>query len=235
MTTRLIVAPVPKSIANERRRRVRQKAAKNGRTPTRTTLNRCDWTLLLTNTTNQQLPTSVVVEVYRVRWQIELVFKLFKSDARLEITNAKENNRVLCELYAKLIALVIFNRISQLAEELGGERLSAAKLWRRARTDTQDWLCLLGQDSATAISEKLKFMVQYARPSTRKKFPSTLQRLHQAGKQAQQARLKDPLGYLGKKKRTVAEKEKAFADSTTTRKIKLDPERLRYQRTTSTP
>lgn len=236
VTARLIIAPVPKKVANARRRRARQAALKQGRTPAQTTLNRCDWTLLLTNASKEQLPTSTALEVYCVRWQVELVFKLFKSDAKLETTNATEENRVKCEFYAKLIALLLFNRVSQLVEELAAEPISAVKLWRRMRNDGQDWLCLLGQGTAAGVSQRLQFLRRFARPSSRKKYPSTLQRLESAGRKARQVDLKDPLGYLRKKKkRTVAERKKAFASSISSCKVKLDPERLGYQRTASTP
>jgi hypothetical protein len=233
--TRLIIAPVPKEVAHARRRRAREAARKQGRTPTKTTLNRCDWTLLLTNANAEQLPTSTVLEVYGVRWQVELVFKLFKSDAKLETTNAREKNRVKCELYAKLTATLLLNRIRRQVEEFILEPISPVKLWRRMRNDVQDWLCVLGQGAAVEISELLKFLTRYAVTSRRKKYPSTLQRLERAGKQAQQVELKDPLDYLKKKKRTAAERKQAFASSISSRKVKLDPKRLGYQRTTLTP
>lgn len=235
VVTRLIIAPVPKKVANARRRRARAAARKQGRTPAQTTLNRCDWTLLLTNASAKQLPTSTTLEVYCVRWQVELAFKLFKSDAQLETTNATQKERVKCEFYAKLIAILLFNRVSQLVEELTSEPISPVKLWRRMQDEAQDWLDLLGQGTAGAISERLRFLARYAKPSSRKKYPSTLQRLDLAGRKARQVRLKDPLGYLRKKKRTAAEREEAFASSISSRKVKLDPERLGYQRTTSTP
>ncbi len=235
VTARLIIAPVPKKVANARRRRARQAARKQGRTPAQTTLNRCDWTLLLTNASKEQLPTSTALEVYCVRWQVELVFKLFKSDAKLETTNATEKNRVKCEFYAKLIAILLFNRISHLVEELASEPISPVKLWRRMRDDGQAWLCALGQGTSAAVSELLKFLTRYAKTSSRKKYPSTIQRLERAGREARQVNLKDPLGYLRKKKRTAAERKKAFASSISSHKVKLDPERLGYQRTASTP
>jgi hypothetical protein len=43
----------------------------------------------------------------RVRWQIELVFKVFKSEGGIERTQARSRERVLSELYAKLLALVV--------------------------------------------------------------------------------------------------------------------------------
>ena len=90
VSSRLVMAPVPKQVAAQRRRKAREAARRQGRTPSAKSLRRCDWTLLLTNANPHQLPTSTVVEVYGVRWQVELVFKLFKSDAKLETTQAWE-------------------------------------------------------------------------------------------------------------------------------------------------
>jgi hypothetical protein len=62
-------------------------------------------------------PGSVVeicIPVYGVGWQVELTFKLVKSDARLETSLATQKHRVECELYAKLITLLFFNRNRQL-------------------------------------------------------------------------------------------------------------------------
>ncbi len=79
VTARLILAPVPKQVAAQRRRKMREKARTNGRQPTQKTLLRCDWTLLLTNTSAEQLPTTTVLEIYRVRWQVETLFAALKT------------------------------------------------------------------------------------------------------------------------------------------------------------
>lgn len=235
VSARLIIAPVPKEVAAQRRRKAREAARTQGRTPKQTTLRRCDWTLLLTNASQAQLPTSTVLAVYRVRWQVELAFKLFKSDAKLETTLATEKYRVECEFYAKLIALLLFNRISGLVEELVGEKISPTKLWRRMRDDAQGWLYALGQGTAAAVSELLRFLARYARTSSGKKFASTLQGLERAGREAQQVSLTDPLGYLREQKKTAAERSKVFASYLTSGKVTLHPERLGCQRTVSVP
>ena len=232
VTARLIIAPVPPPVVAERRRKLREAARKQGRTPTRKTLHRCAWTLLLTNANAEQLPTSTVLAVYRVRWQVELAFKLFKSDAKLETTLGSEKHRVQCEFYAKLIALLLFNRISGLVAGLAGEKISPAKLWRRMRDDVQELLRTLGRGTAHAMGEMLKFLARYAKPSSGKQRLSTLQCLGQAAKEARQVKLKDPLSYLREKRNTLAERRTAFARSLERNKVRLNPERLGCQRTT---
>lgn len=44
--------------------------------------------------------------VYSLRWQIELFFKLCKSEAGIDKISGKKPDRILCEIYAKLICIV---------------------------------------------------------------------------------------------------------------------------------
>jgi hypothetical protein len=232
---RLIIAPVPAAVAAERRRKARLAASKQGRTPTQRTLNRCSWTLLLSNASPEQLPTTTALVAYGVRWQVELTFKLFKSDAKLETSLGSEKHRVECEFYAKLIALLFFNRISGLVEIFAGEKISPAKLWRRMRDEASDLLRVLGRGTAQTLGEMLKFLSRYARPRSGKKHPSTLQRLERAAREARQVIFKDPLGYLRGRRKTSAEGRKVFARSLESYKVKLNSEELTDQRTVSLP
>ena len=222
---RLILAPVPAKVAAERRRRARHAAHKQGRVPTQRTLNRCCWTLLLTNAGGEQLPTSTVPEVYGVRWQIELTFKLFKSDAQLETSLGREKHRVECEFYAKLIALLFFNRMSSLVEGFAGEKISPAKVWRRMRDEASDLLQVLGRGTAQGLSEMLKTLSRYASPRGGKKYPSTLQCLERAAQEAQQVKFKDPLGYLREKQKPSTKRKKALA-RVESQQIRLNCEQL---------
>lgn len=209
VAARLIVAPVPREQANQRRRKAHEKARKNGRTPTRKTLARLDWTLLLTNAPPEKLPTSTVLAVYGVRWQVELAFKLFKSDFQMDGTTATEPKRVKCEFYAKLIALLLFNRLLGVAENLLGEKISPAKLFRQMRNDVECWLRAFSGGQATVTREWLQFLSGYIKPSLRKS-QSTQMRLHTLTEGAEQRKLLDPLGFLHAKLKNASARAAAF-------------------------
>jgi hypothetical protein len=42
-----------------------------------------------------------------VRWQVDLLFKLWKSHAKIDEWRSHKPWRILCEIYAKLIGLII--------------------------------------------------------------------------------------------------------------------------------
>ena len=107
---RLVAFRLHEKSANRARAGLREAQRKQGRTPTAAALELAGWLILLTNVPAEKLPTAAVAYLYRVRWQIELVFKQCKSVLRLDVTEARRNAaRVQCEIWARLIgALVVF-------------------------------------------------------------------------------------------------------------------------------
>ena len=68
-----------------------------------------NWSIFITNIPSEILNFSDVFRVYKLRWQIELLFKLYKSQVEIDKFKSKVNqSKVLCEFYAKLIAIIIF-------------------------------------------------------------------------------------------------------------------------------
>ena len=64
--------------------------------------------MYITNVSEKILNAEQVHLIYTVRWQIELFFKLCKSDAGINKVSARSSNRIICEIYAKLICVVQF-------------------------------------------------------------------------------------------------------------------------------
>jgi hypothetical protein len=106
---RLILLRLPKQVAQERRRKAKAKAVKRGKPLSKDYLSLLDWTILLTNVPVSMLSIEQVACLYRVRWQIELVFKLWKSYCGLERVALWRKERVLTELYAKMIGIVLMH------------------------------------------------------------------------------------------------------------------------------
>ena len=106
---RLLVQRVSASVSQQREERMRQDAADKGYQPTEEALALCGWTVLVTSVEAERLTLSQAVVLQQARWQIELLFKLFKQQHRLDEWTSQKPWRVLCEVFAKLLALLIEN------------------------------------------------------------------------------------------------------------------------------
>lgn len=104
---RLLAVRVPPAVADERRRRLRAEANAKGLTVSQARLRWASWTILVTNVPPTLLTLEEALVLLRARWQIELLFKLWKQHGVLDEWRSAKPWRVLCEVYAKLVALVI--------------------------------------------------------------------------------------------------------------------------------
>jgi hypothetical protein len=107
LPARLLGVRVPRTVAAERRRKLKAAAHRAGKTPPQTTLALADWTLLVTNVPPARLSVPEALALARARWQVELLFKLWKSHGQIDASRSADPWRVLCEVYAKVIAMVI--------------------------------------------------------------------------------------------------------------------------------
>jgi hypothetical protein len=104
---RLLARRVPARVAERRRERLRQRAKKQGRKVTAARLALCAWNVCITNLPATLLSSAEAWVLLRSRWQVELLFKLWKSHGGLDCSHGQRAARVLCEVYAKLIGLVV--------------------------------------------------------------------------------------------------------------------------------
>jgi hypothetical protein len=107
LVVRLLIERVPPEVAEQRRKRLREAAQDQGREPEAETLWLADWTIVLTNAPARLLSAEEVLVLMRLRWQIEWLFRLWKEQGHLDEWRSLDPWRILCELYAKLTAMVI--------------------------------------------------------------------------------------------------------------------------------
>lgn len=107
LKVRLIGVRVSAKVASRRRRQLKEWARKHMQQPSKARLDLCDWTLLVTNVPSEMLSLEEALVLSRTRWQIELLFKLWKQHGQIDEWRSAKPYRILCELYAKLVAMVI--------------------------------------------------------------------------------------------------------------------------------
>jgi hypothetical protein len=158
---RLVAFRLAEENANRRRDALRKKCRAYGRTPTAQALVLAGWLILVTNAPPEKLPTQAVGYLYRVRWQIELVFKQLKSIFRLEALPSQNDSRVQCEVWARLLCallLFVFHRhANTLCWAQHQREISFAKLAKLLRQlgHTLARACFLGRDPLTQILNEL--------------------------------------------------------------------------------
>ena len=104
---RLLAIRVPQEVADQRRRKLREDAKKRQQPVSERSLALADWTVLVTNVPDNLLSLEEALILMRSRWQIELLFKLWKSHGSIDEWRSSKPWCILCEVYAKLLAMLI--------------------------------------------------------------------------------------------------------------------------------
>ena len=112
LTCRVLAVRLPPDVVEERRRKAKANALRKGRTLSAEKLAWLAWNVYITNVPGTMLTLRQAVLIYTLRWQIELLFKLWKSEAELDRVAGHLRERVLCEIYAKLIGMVVFHYLT---------------------------------------------------------------------------------------------------------------------------
>ena len=95
-------APLP----GKRKPKEQRQGKRKGKKVSAARLRLADWTIVLTNVPQAQLSVQEALVLLRVRWQIELLWKLWKQHGKLDTWRSYKPERILTEIYANLLGLV---------------------------------------------------------------------------------------------------------------------------------
>lgn len=178
LPARLIALRVPAPVAAERRRRLRVETAIRRKVPTERRLSLCDWTILVTSVPQEMLSPQEAMVLVRSRWQIERLFRLWKQDGLIDEWRSTKPWRILTELYAKLLGVLIqhWSTLTCLWEQ------PARSLVKAAQTVRQHASLLLSAFHGalplrTALEQIRCTLRSGCKLDSRRKFPSTSQLL----------------------------------------------------------
>jgi hypothetical protein len=107
LPARLLAVRVPQQVAEKRRRALRKEARRRGQPVSHARLALADWNIFVTNVPVELLTLREALVLARIRWQIELLFKLWKSHGQIDEWRSHKPWRILCEVYAKLTAMIL--------------------------------------------------------------------------------------------------------------------------------
>jgi hypothetical protein len=175
LPVRVIVLRVPQEVADQRRERICEAAQAQGRIPDEEVLWLADWTIVLTNVPRRRLSSEQVLVIVRLRWQIEVLFRLWKEHGCIDQWRSKKPWRILCEVYAKLAAMVIQQWLIQVGCWQDPHR-SLCKAAQVVRREANRLMVALYQGG---LAEELRAIVRCmqsgCRLNTRQQAPNTSQ------------------------------------------------------------
>ena len=107
LQVRLFVYLLPEMVYQERMRKANLNAQKKGRQVGKEFKARARLNLLITSASDKLLDIENAWKAYKLRWQIELVFKTWKSLWKIDKIKKVKKERLECYIYAKLFIIVL--------------------------------------------------------------------------------------------------------------------------------
>lgn len=104
---RLVVMMVPEEVYKKRLTEINAKNKEKGYTMAEETKSRLRFNIFITNIAADVLNLDELAMLYKLRWQIELMFKNWKSVCKIDKIQPMKYERFTCILLAKLILIVL--------------------------------------------------------------------------------------------------------------------------------
>jgi hypothetical protein len=113
LPVRVVAVRKSEAAAAESRKKILKTAARRQRTVDPRSLEFAAYVLVITSLDSDTLPSEDVLEIYRFRWQIELVFKRLKSLLDLDGLPAKDPSLASTFIYSKILAALLLDDLTQ--------------------------------------------------------------------------------------------------------------------------
>jgi Transposase DDE domain len=129
---RMVAYRVPPEIEKNRREEYLKECKKRKRKPNKEYIKRLSFTIFITNVTVTMWPAEVIGTIYRLRWQVELIFKSWKSNLKFDFLEGTNIFRIKCLIYARLTTILmmftVYTCIDKVTLELLEKEISIHKV-----------------------------------------------------------------------------------------------------------
>jgi hypothetical protein len=166
--TRLVIEKVPEAVKAARLRKLNQINKKKGRQPKQRTKILQAVNLHITNAPVELLPAQVIRQFYTIRWQIELIFKNWKSNFDLDEVTGHRPHRIKCMIYAKLLFIFLTHKIINVARSFAWNQLarevSEFQAAKQIKIIGNEWLRAIVQEPEKVepiLSQVITFIVKH--------------------------------------------------------------------------
>lgn len=175
---RLLILRVPEEVAQQRRADLEADAKRRGQPVRERAWKLAAWTILLTDVPTHLLSLQEALVLLRERWQMEMLYKLWKQYGRIDEWRTANSWRILCELYAKLIGSLLQHWLILLFAWQDEQR-SLVKLAQVVRDNASSLMeALAGDRSLLSVLQAIqRRMRSGCQMNKRKKHPNSAQLL----------------------------------------------------------
>ena len=122
---RLIAVKKPAHAAEKSRRTAHREAQRGGHTIARETLEAADWVLIITSLPQDGYSTDDILDLYRLRWRIELAFKRLKSTCGLSGPPGTDEASAKPWILAHLLLIILLEPVIDEFESSPHSQLAA--------------------------------------------------------------------------------------------------------------
>ena len=107
LPVRLIIELMPDEVFSTRMQKINKYNKKKGYQTSQDYSNRARFNLFISNIPLDMINGEAIAKIYKIRWQIELVFKIWKSIFGLDNITPMKYERLMCTLNARLLLILI--------------------------------------------------------------------------------------------------------------------------------
>jgi len=157
LPVRLVIGLVPPEVYQQRIRRKHKEEKRSGCQMKERTKFLQHFNLFITNVETKKLPLDKIMPLYRFRWQVELMFKNWKSVFSIHTLQKMKEDRYITMLYTRLILIVvnlqIINRVQNALSKQKKESavLSYTKTLQTLKDKFSEILSILRSNEEKAI------------------------------------------------------------------------------------
>lgn len=107
LPVRLVIELMPDEVFSTRMQKINKYNKKKGHQTSKEYSNRARFNLFISNIPLDMIDGEAIAKIYKIRWQIELVFKIWKSIFGLDNITPMKYERLMCTLNARLLLVLI--------------------------------------------------------------------------------------------------------------------------------
>jgi len=112
LQVRLFIYLLPEAVYNERMRKANKAAKNKGRQVSKEYKARAGLNLFITSAPEELINIETAWQIYTLRWQIELTFKVWKSICKIDKVKKVKKDRLECYIWSKLLLIVLCWRVA---------------------------------------------------------------------------------------------------------------------------